>query len=78
MFGARFEGLGGVRVVGKTGKSGVSGELWVGWMGLREIYIYLLHARTRMTGKISHIHKFAYLYGDFVVTEIVTIGDFYK
>lgn len=47
-------------------------------VGLREIYIYLLHARTRMTGKISHIQKFAYLYGDFVVTEIVTIGDFCK
>ena len=78
MFGARFEGLSGVRVTGKTGKSGVSGELWVGWLGLRKIYIYLLHARTRMTGKISHIQKFAYLYGDFVVTEIVTIGDFHK
>lgn len=47
-------------------------------MGLCEIYIYLLHARTRMTVKISHIQKFAYLYGDFVVTEIVTIGDFHK
>lgn len=78
MFDARFEGVSGVRVTGKTGKSGVSGELWVGWVSLRKIYIYLLHARTRMTVKISHIQKFAYLYGDFVVTEIVTIRDFYK
>lgn len=48
------------------------------WVSLRKIYIYLLHARTRMTGKISHIQNFAYLYGDSVVTEIVTIGDFCK
>lgn len=28
VFIVRFEGLSGVRVTGKTGKSGVSGELW--------------------------------------------------
>lgn len=35
-----FEGLGGVRVVGKTGKSGVSGEVWVSWVW-DSIFIYI-------------------------------------
>ena len=40
MFKGLFEGLSGVRVVGKTGKSGVSGELWVSWVG-DSIFIYI-------------------------------------
>lgn len=70
--------LAGVGKGGKGGKNRVSGKVWLGWLGLREIYIYLLHARTRIAGKNSHIQNFAYLYGDFVVTEIVTIGVFCK
>lgn len=41
MFKSLFEGLSGVRVVGKTGKSGVSGELWVSWVWGFYFYIYI-------------------------------------
>lgn len=40
MFKCLFEGLSGVRVVGKTGKSGVSGEVGTCWVG-DSIFIYI-------------------------------------
>lgn len=41
MFKGLFEGLSGVRMVGKTGKSGVSGELGMSWVGGFYFYIYI-------------------------------------
>lgn len=40
MFKGLFECLSGVRMTGKTGKSGVSGELWMSWVG-DSIFIYI-------------------------------------
>lgn len=71
-------------ILASVGKGGKGGKKWGEWevvsglVGLRDIYIYLLHAHTCTTGKIFHIQNFAYLYGNFVVTEIVTIGVFCK
>lgn len=40
MFKCLFKGISGVRVVGKTGKSGVSGEMGICWVG-DSIFIYI-------------------------------------
>ena len=40
MFKGLLEGLSGVRVVGKTGKGGVSGEVVVSWVW-DSIFIYI-------------------------------------
>ena len=40
MFKGLFKGLSGVRMTGKTGKSGVSGELGMSWVG-DSIFIYI-------------------------------------
>ena len=40
MFKGLFKGLSGVRMTGKTGKSGVSGEVWIGGCG-DSIFIYI-------------------------------------
>lgn len=41
MFKGLFEGLSGVRVTGKTGKSGMCGEVWMRWVGRFYFYIYI-------------------------------------
>lgn len=40
IFKGLFKGLSGVRMTGKTGKSGVSGEVWVSWWW-DSIFIYI-------------------------------------
>lgn len=62
MFKSLFEGLSGVRVVGKTGKSEVSGELWICWVGgILFLYIYLRAYNSSKLPKIS-IFNFMHIY----------------
>ena len=60
MFKGLFEGMSGVRMTGKTGKSGVSGEVWMSW-GILFLYIYLRAYNSSNLPKIS-IFNFMHIY----------------
>ena len=61
MFKDLFDGLSGVRVVGKTEKSGVSGKVWVSCWGILFLYIYLRAYNSSNLSKIS-IFNFMHIY----------------
>lgn len=61
MFKGLFKGLSGVRMMEKTEKSGVSGEVWMFWMGILFLYIYLHAHNSSKLPKIS-IFNFMYIY----------------
>lgn len=62
VFKRLFDGVSGVRVVGKTGKSEVSGKVWVScWVGILFLYIYLRAYNSSKLPKIS-IFNFMHIY----------------
>lgn len=61
MFKGLFKGLSGVRMTGKMGKSGVSGEVWMFWEGILFLYIYLHAHNSSNLPKIS-IFNFMHIY----------------
>lgn len=61
MFKGLFKGMSGVRMTVKTGKSGVSGELWMFWVGILFLYISLHAHNSSKLPKIS-IFNFMHIY----------------